>query len=62
MQVDINPGGKPKRGSFEILMVKKSSEKEILLWSGLTKGPPRRLKFPEASEVVELCKKNVGED
>lgn len=24
----------------------------VLVWSGLKKGPPRKLKFPEASQVI----------
>lgn len=27
------------------------------LWTGIKKGPPRKLKFPEPQEVVEKLKK-----
>ncbi|KAH0621129.1 hypothetical protein JD844_022168 [Phrynosoma platyrhinos] len=32
---------------------------EVELWSGLKKGPPRKLKFPEPSKVVEILKGNL---
>jgi len=52
VELSLNPDGKPKRGSFEIILMKE--EKDVLLWSGVEKGPPRKLKFPETSKVVEL--------
>lgn len=55
VEVSLNPEGKPKRGSFEIFLVK---QEDILLWSGISKGPPRKLKFPEPSKVVEMIKEN----
>jgi hypothetical protein len=45
----------PRRGSFELTVVNESG-KETSLWSGIEKGPPRRLKFPEAEIVVEAFK------
>jgi len=57
VQVNLNPGGKPKRGSFEIVLLKDG--KEVLLWSGLSKGPPRKDKFPEPPAVVDMTKKHV---
>lgn len=32
---------------------------EVELWSGLKKGPPRKLKFPEPNKVVEMLKGNL---
>lgn len=29
----------------------------VELWTGIKKGPPRKLKFPEPQEVVEKLKK-----
>lgn len=29
---------------------------EIVLWSGIKKGPPRKLKFPDPAEVVSALK------
>jgi hypothetical protein len=29
---------------------------ETVLWSGLKRGPPRRLKFPDPSSLIELLK------
>ena len=56
LKLSLNPGGKPKRGSFEIILVK---SEEVLLWSGAEKGPPRKLKFPDAAKVVEMTKKHL---
>ncbi|ELT98806.1 hypothetical protein CAPTEDRAFT_101059, partial [Capitella teleta] len=46
---------KPRRGSFEFTIVKKL-DNSTCVWSGIKKGPPRKLKFPEASEVIEAIK------
>jgi len=56
VEVSLNPEGKPKRGSFEIFLVK---EEDVLLWSGISKGPPRKQKFPEPSKVVELTQEHL---
>ena len=56
-EVSLNPDGKPKRGSFEVVLSK--GEEEVVLWSGLTKGPPRRLKFPATDEIVKLTEEHV---
>lgn len=57
VEVSLNPDGKPKRGSFEVVLSK--GEEEVVLWSGLTKGPPRRLKFPATEEIVKLTEEHV---
>jgi len=57
VEVSLNPDGKPKRGSFEVVLSK--GEEEVVLWSGLTKGPPRRLKFPAPEELVKLTEEHV---
>lgn len=31
-------------------------DKEVVLWSGIKKGPPRKLKFPDPAEVVSALK------
>lgn len=50
-----------KSKSFEIIRVggegKEEEEGEALLWSGKSKGPPRRLKFPDDDEVRALLSK-----
>jgi len=56
IEVSLNPDGKPKRGSFEIFLVK---DGDVLLWSGAEKGPPRKLKFPEHTKIIELTKKHL---
>ena len=32
---------------------------EILVWSGIKKGPPRKLKFPEADLVIKAVEENL---
>ena len=50
---ELNPGGvKPKRGSFEISVVRDDGQ-TVEVWSGLKLGPPRRLKFPEADVLLK---------
>lgn len=50
-ELQLNPAGNPKRGSFEI------SVNEELIWSGLGKGPPRKLKFPDSEELIDKFRK-----
>uniref|UniRef100_A0A8C5PKX3 Selenoprotein H n=1 Tax=Leptobrachium leishanense TaxID=445787 RepID=A0A8C5PKX3_9ANUR len=38
---------KPRRGSFEVTLERQDG-KRIEVWTGLKKGPPRKLKFPES--------------
>lgn len=52
----LNENGKPARGSFEI-SVQKTEQEPILIWSGLKKGPPRKEKFPETSNIINDIKK-----
>lgn len=49
LTVVLNPE-KPRRNSFEITLV--DGEKETQLWTGIKKGPPRKLKFPPPDDVV----------
>lgn len=49
LHVVLNPE-KPRRNSFEVTLIE--GKKELVLWTGLKKGPPRKLKFPEPAEVV----------
>uniref|UniRef100_A0AAY4BND3 Selenoprotein H n=1 Tax=Denticeps clupeoides TaxID=299321 RepID=A0AAY4BND3_9TELE len=55
--VEVNPG-KPRRGSFEVTLM--DSGREVCLWSGLKKGPPRKLKFPAPAEMVAELEKALG--
>uniref|UniRef100_A0A8D2LI32 Selenoprotein H n=2 Tax=Varanus komodoensis TaxID=61221 RepID=A0A8D2LI32_VARKO len=55
--VEINPE-KPRRNSFEVALLKEDGSR-VELWTGLKKGPPRKLKFPEPNNVVELLKGNL---
>uniref|UniRef100_A0A8C5HJR7 Selenoprotein H n=1 Tax=Gouania willdenowi TaxID=441366 RepID=A0A8C5HJR7_GOUWI len=49
----INPE-KPRRSSFEVTL--KDEGKETCLWTGIKKGPPRKLKFPQPDVVVAALK------
>lgn len=53
--MDIN-FDKPRRGAFECTLFKED-DSEVLVWTGLKKGPPRKLKFPESEDVVKEIKK-----
>lgn len=57
----INEHGPPRRGAFEISVLRKVDDTSdaTLIWSGLKKGPPRRLKFPETQDIIELVTKAV---
>uniref|UniRef100_A0A9R1SID5 Selenoprotein H n=2 Tax=Cyprinus carpio TaxID=7962 RepID=A0A9R1SID5_CYPCA len=52
--VVLNPQ-KPRRNSFEIILME-GDKAEVVLWSGIKKGPPRKLKFPDPAEVVSALK------
>lgn len=54
----INDHGISRRGSFEITVSKKKggSASAALVWSGISKGPPRKNKFPESSALFEAVK------
>lgn len=47
----LNEGGKPKRGSFEIFIEKDGEKTQV--WSGITKGPPRKDKFPDVEKDLK---------
>lgn len=32
---------------------------ELLLWTGIKKGPPRKLKFPDNTDLIEEVKKKL---
>ncbi|KAG5846168.1 hypothetical protein ANANG_G00146950 [Anguilla anguilla] len=49
LRVLLNPQ-KPRRNSFEVTLL--SEGKEVSLWSGIKKGPPRKLKFPEPAVLL----------
>ncbi|PVU96558.1 hypothetical protein BB561_001097 [Smittium simulii] len=58
LKMDVNKT-KPKRGSFEIFFV--ANNKEVQIWSGISKGPPRKLKFPDTSIIVSSVAKLLDE-
>uniref|UniRef100_A0A3Q3W653 Selenoprotein H n=1 Tax=Mola mola TaxID=94237 RepID=A0A3Q3W653_MOLML len=47
LTVVLNPE-KPRRNSFEVTLL----DGETSLWTGIKKGPPRKLKFPQPDAVV----------
>lgn len=54
-EVELNPSA-PRRGSFE-LVVSRDGKDDVTVWTGLKKGPPRKLKFPEAETVIAEIEK-----
>lgn len=54
----INEHGLSRRGSFEVTISKKkgSTASATLIWTGISKGPPRKLKFPESSQLFDGVK------
>uniref|UniRef100_A0A8D2D543 Selenoprotein H n=1 Tax=Sciurus vulgaris TaxID=55149 RepID=A0A8D2D543_SCIVU len=58
LPVKVNPC-KPRRGSFEVTLLRPDGS-SAELWTGIKKGPPRKLKFPEPQEVVEELKKYLS--
>ena len=50
----LNPQ-KPRSKSFEVILTTKdqSLEDGHVVWTGLKKGPPRALKFPKHSQVID---------
>lgn len=43
-----------------IFLISFLSIPEVLLWSGIKKGPPRKLKFPEDHKLItDMMKKNL---
>lgn len=53
--VALNPSV-PRRGSFECI-IKIDGKEDVTVWTGLEKGPPRTLKFPESDVVAAEIKK-----
>lgn len=49
----------PRRGAFEII-VTNSRGVETILWSGLKRGPPRRLKFPDPNTLIAGLKEALA--
>ncbi|KAI9016718.1 hypothetical protein DFJ74DRAFT_708778 [Hyaloraphidium curvatum] len=47
--------GKPRRGAFNFIV--RSGDKEVEVWDGLTKGPPRSDKFPDLDALVDMVRK-----
>ncbi|KAH0508813.1 Selenoprotein H [Microtus ochrogaster] len=58
LPVQVNPS-KPRRGSFEVTLLRADNSRAEL-WTGIKKGPPRKLKFPEPQEVVKELKKYLS--
>jgi selT/selW/selH-like putative selenoprotein len=56
-QVLINQS-KPRKGSFELIFQDEKGQ-EQLLWTGIEKGPPKKLKFPDHEELMPLIKKQI---
>ncbi|XP_078336008.1 selenoprotein H-like [Crassostrea virginica] len=54
IHIECNPSA-PRRGSFEVTLIHATGDgdtKEVTLWTGIKKGPPRKLKFPEDHKLI----------
>jgi len=49
---------KPRRGAFEIT-VHFDDNTQAKVWSGIEKGPPRKLKFPDADELITSVRNSM---
>ena len=71
---NLNPT-KPRSKSFEITLINGGKGTfvfilfvlihytlwvEVLLWSGLKKGPPRKLKFPDSEIIIEALQEHLN--
>uniref|UniRef100_A0A182RR82 Selenoprotein H n=1 Tax=Anopheles funestus TaxID=62324 RepID=A0A182RR82_ANOFN len=52
-QLVLNENGKPRRGAFEVSIAKSMDDEKTLVWSGVSKGPPRKEKFPEVKSILD---------
>mgnify|MGYP002790768367 CR=1 FL=1 len=57
--ITLNPE-KPRSKSFEVSVRLGDGGEVVSVWSGLKKGPPRALKFPEPSVVLDGIDKAMG--
>ncbi|XP_046353623.2 selenoprotein H-like, partial [Haliotis rufescens] len=57
VNLTLNPE-KPRRGSFEITLTTEDGS-DVLVWTGLKKGPPRKLKFPDSDAIAKEIQKNL---
>lgn len=44
-------------GSFEVFIIPSGTTKKVQVWSGVSKGPPRKEKFPDAESLVQATLK-----
>lgn len=49
---------KPRRGAFNI-SVTFDNGSTVEVWDGKSKGPPRKLKFPDKDEILDKIKSEV---
>jgi len=54
----LNPE-KPRRGAFNISITLESGS-TVEVWDGRSKGPPRKLKFPDKDEILDKIKDEVS--
>lgn len=48
-----------KKGSFEITVTLDDGN-EVVVWSGINRGPPRKNKFPDAEALLDEINKATG--
>lgn len=59
-ELDVSINEKtPRRNSFECVLISEDG-KENVIWSGISKGPPRKFKFPQEDDIEKLL--NMIED
>lgn len=51
---------KPRSKSFEVSVRTSGAAEPAGVWSGVTKGPPRALKFPEPGVITDLVKAAIA--
>jgi len=57
LESQLNPE-KPRRGAFNISVTLDNGD-SLDLWDGKSKGPPRKLKFPDNEELLASLRKKL---
>ncbi|XP_072350694.1 selenoprotein H, partial [Scyliorhinus torazame] len=55
----ISAQAKPNPLGTGLKVIFEHWEWKVVLWSGLRKGPPRRLKFPDTRQVLDIMRRSV---
>lgn len=60
LEAEYNPV-KPRRGAFELQLVQEDKP-DVILWSGIKKGPPRKEKFPDLETIQTILNKALSSE